>query len=214
MLQGLNQDKSLLHTSHPARVWLEWFIVRLYYQGKYLPLCCDSCLFLLVALRRVLGGGKVNRGLEQTTMLNFFMQFVINLNLFMWGEYFCGVDIFVGCISENIWLKYSSDERSRAKSILCHHLMGSKVGWLLRVGLLVSSTWYIFSYYFYMVLQLLKTKERYYDALYIKVKHMELHLYQHENDHGLNFFPSQGRTVSCGLQGYKFQVLVKRGPGF
>lgn len=37
--------------------------------------------------------GKVNRGLEQTTMLDFFMQFMVNLNLFMWGVYFCGVCI-------------------------------------------------------------------------------------------------------------------------
>lgn len=27
------------------------------------------------------------------------------------------------------------------------HLMGHKVGWLLTVGLLVSSAWYICSYY-------------------------------------------------------------------
>lgn len=58
MLQGLSKDKSLLHASHPARVWLEWFIVWFYYQGKYLPLCCDGCLFLLVALRRIFGGGR------------------------------------------------------------------------------------------------------------------------------------------------------------
>lgn len=49
MLQGLSQDKSLLHTSRSAKVWLKWFIVLLNYQGKFLHLCWDSCLFLLVA---------------------------------------------------------------------------------------------------------------------------------------------------------------------
>lgn len=56
--------------------------------------------------------------------------------------------------------------------------MGHKGGWLLRVRLLDSAARKIFSYYLNILMQFFKSKERYYDVLYIKVKHMELHLNQ------------------------------------